>query len=409
MGCFFVREVTLRVTSLTKKQPFYNPLPMLLPRLAILFDYPEEHWQSMDLCAQMLLQQLQAEYGEMFQCERVCPEFRWRLVRSLFQQQRIAYNGDRLLNRFWDYPRYLKQRVAEFDLFHIADHTYAHLVHELPAKRTGVFCHDIDAFRCLVEPKQEPRPKWFRAMSNRILQGLQKAAVVFYSTTVVRQQIEQYDLVNPARLIHAPYGIGAEFSISPEPSDPHIQQVLAQVGENPFILHVGSCIPRKRIDVLLDVFAALKTNDPDLRLVKVGGDWTQSQRRQISQLHLSEAIVHLQGLERRAIAALYRRATVVLLPSEAEGFGLPVIEALACGAIVVASDIPVLREVGGDAVVYCAIADVSTWATTIKQLLQCSANTPSPAQRFAQAQNYSWSNHTQIVVQAYQQLASSND
>jgi glycosyltransferase involved in cell wall biosynthesis len=381
---------------------------MLLPRLAILFDYPEEHWQSMDLCAQMLLQQLQAEHGEMFQCERVCPEFRWRLTRLLSQHQRVAYNGDRLLNRFWDYPRYLKQRVAEFDLFHVADHTYAQLVHKLPAARTGVFCHDIDAFRCLVEPKQEPRPQWFQAMSTRILQGLQKAAVVFYSTTAVRQQIEQYDLVNPARLIHAPYGIGAEFSIGTELSDAQVRQVLAQVGENPFILHVGSCIPRKRIDVLLDVFAALKTNDPNLRLVKVGGDWTQSQWQQISQLHLSEAIVHLQGLSRRAIAALYRRATVVLLPSEAEGFGLPVIEALACGAIVVASDIPVLREVGGDAVVYCAIADISAWVTTIQQLLQCSASAPTLTQRLAQAQNYSWSSHAQIVAQAYQQLARSN-
>jgi hypothetical protein len=165
-------------------------------RLAIIFDYLEEDWQSMDLCAQMLLEHLQSEQAEFLKAVPVRPIFQKRFQRiPWLGKKRVALNGDRLLNRFWDYPRYLSQRVTDFDLFHVSDHSYAQLVHVLPPERTGVFCHDLDAFRSLLEPEQEPRPAWYRAMSRRILHGLQKASVVFYSTAQVGEQIEHYQLL----------------------------------------------------------------------------------------------------------------------------------------------------------------------------------------------------------------------
>ena len=68
-------------------------------------------------------------------------------------------------------------------------------------------------------------------------------------------------------------------------------------------------------------------------------------------------------LDRDELADLYRRAALVLLPSDREGFGLPVVEAMACGTPVVASDIPALREIGGDAAAYCAPGDVHRGST----------------------------------------------
>ena len=377
-------------------------------RLAVICDYLEEDWPSMDLCAQMLIEHLQSEHTESIHTVPICPPFKKR-----FQQipglgrKRAAFNGDRILNRFWDYPRYLSQQVDDFDLFHVSDHTYAQLVHVLLRERTGVFCHDLDAFRSLVEPEQEPRPGWYKVMSRRILQGLQKAAVVFYSTAEIRKQIEHYGLLNPSCLVGAPYGISPEFSLIPLHINPADQQVIEQIGETPFILHVGSCIHRKRIDVLLNVFAALRSKYPNLRLVKVSGDWSESQQEQITSLYLGNAIIHLKGLERTTLAALYRKATVVLQTSEAEGFGLPVIEALACGAILVVSDIPVLREVGESAAVYCPVGDVSAWAKTVEQLLANPSLAPERNLRLAQAQRYSWSVHAQIIAQAYLQLLDS--
>ena len=373
--------------------------------IAVICDYPEENWQSMDLCAQMLLKHLQAEHTASIHATQVCPSFCWRLKQiPILGKKHFAYNADRLLNRFWNYPHYLRGRVADFDLFHVADHSYAHLVHVLPPERTGVFCHDIDAFRSLVEP-QEPRPGWYKAMSRRIWRGLQSCAVVFYSTAEVRKQIEHYQIVEPSRLVQAPYGISSEFCNTPECTSIADQQILEQIGAAPFLLHVGSCIPRKRIDILLDVFAHVRATHPELRLVKVSGEWTESQKQQITRLNINKSIIHLQGLQRTTIAALYHRASAVLLTSEAEGFGLPIIEALACGAVVVASDIPVLREVGGTAAVYCPTEDVSAWVKTLEQLLANLTSVPVLNLRLAQAQKYSWSTHTQIIAQAYSKIS----
>lgn len=373
-------------------------------RLAVICDYPEENWLSMDLCAQMLLKHLQTDCTASIQAIEVCPKFRRRLQAiPRLAKKRFAYNSDRLLNRFWDYPHYLSKQVGNFNLFHVADHSYAQLVHVLPPERTGVYCHDIDAFRSLVEP-QEPRPGWYKAMSSRILRGLQSCAVVFYSTAEVRKQIEHYRIVEPSRLVHAPLGIAPEFSIAPK-SVSIAEQKILQVGDVPFLLHVGSCIPRKRIDILLEVFAQLQTRYSELRLVKVGGEWTLSQQQQITKLNIAKSIIHLQGLQRTAIAALYQRALAVLLTSEAEGFGLPVVEALACGAVVIASDIPVLREVGGKAAAYCLVGDISTWVKTVEQLLINPSSAPVVDVRLLQAKKYSWAVHAQVIAQSYLRLA----
>jgi len=393
-------------------------------RLGLVFDFVEENWPSMDLVAEMLLRHLRSLDRQDFRVDRICPRMVPRFGRlPLIRKKRAAWNGDRLVNRFWDYPRHLRTRFGEFDCFHICDHSYAHLVHELPANRTGVFCHDLDCFRCLMDPRSEPRPRWFRAMSRRILSGLQKAAIVFCSTRVAERQIRQLGLVDAERLVYVPYGVLPEFAPSPSSFLPRgggkrskwppsrnssgaTNRVASGVSErrgiSSFLLHVGSCIARKRIDVLLKVFAKLKSRMPELQLVQIGGVWTLDHLDQIKRLNISSAVHQQCGIDRRCLADLYRQALMVMQPSEAEGFGLPVLEALACGAVVVASDIPVLREVGGDGAVYCPVDDVSHWVDTIGKLLLDPSAAPDRTRRLAQAQRFSWDRHAQLILQAYQ-------
>lgn len=377
-----------------------------LSRLAVICDYPDEGWFSMDLCAEMLLSSLRANHAAEVHARRICPPFRRRWVHlPVLGRRRWAFNADRLMNRLLDYPRHLRHRVAEYDLFHLCDHSYAHLVHALPAGRTGVHCHDLNLFRCLLEPARERRPRWFQRISRHVLRGLQKAALVFYSTQDVRRGLEKFGLVDPARLVHAPYGIAPEFlPDGDEPSAlPDPCKELERSGR-PFLLHVGSCDPRKRMDVLLDVFAGCRARCRELVLVKVGGPWTRPQRQQIERLGIEPAVLQLCGLERQAIACLYRRARMVLQPSEAEGFGLPIIEALACGSVVVASDIPVLREVGAEAAVYCPVGDVAQWVATVCQIFEDPALAPDRCHRLARARQFSWSAHSATILEAYEGL-----
>jgi glycosyltransferase involved in cell wall biosynthesis len=374
----------------------------------VVCDLREENWPSMDLVADMLLDSLRTAHAAV-RADRICPPMRRRLSRlPLLRRSRAADVADRLLFRYRDYARHLRGRAGAFDLFHVCDHSYAHLVDVLPAERTGVFCHDVEAFRCLFEGRErERRPRWFRALMRRTLRGLQKAAVVFHSTRAVREQIERHGLLDPSRLVHAPYGFAAEFTPAPPPgpsaSDP-AADVTARPGDAPFLLHVGSCFPRKRVDVLIDVFAGVRERFPELRLVQVGGTWEGGQPEHLRRRGVEAAVLQVRGLERTALAALYRRARLVLLTSEAEGFGLPVIEALACGAAVVASDLPVLREVGGEAVVYRPVADVPAWVEAVGRILADPAAAPDRARRLARAGLYSWDAHARTILAAYQQL-----
>jgi glycosyltransferase involved in cell wall biosynthesis len=376
--------------------------------MAVLADYPDECWPSMDLCGEMLLAHLPSDGPLALEPTRICPPFQ-RLATRLpfFGRHGAAFNADRVLNRFLNFPRHAWRLADRFDLFHVVDHTYAQLVHALPQGRAGVYCHDLDAFRCLLDPSSDPRPRWFRALARRILTGLQKAAVVFHNTAAVGQQIVHLGLVPADRLVPAPYGVAPEFTPAAVNGDgaPGVEPGwLAALAGAPWVAHVGACIARKRIDVLLDVVAEVREQVPGLRLLKVGGAWAAEQRKQMARLGLNDAIVHVVGLSRSELAEVYRRAAVVLMPSEAEGFGLPVIEALACGAAVVASDIPALREAGGTATAFAPVGDVEAWSNAVARLIADPSAAPARAARLAWASQFSWAAHAATIAEAYHRL-----
>jgi glycosyltransferase involved in cell wall biosynthesis len=179
--------------------------------------------------------------------------------------------------------------------------------------------------------------------------------------------------INPERVCVVYEGVHP--SCTPSPSlkwDAEIEQRFGAApnnGTGAEILHVGSTIPRKRIDVLLQIIRGLREKVPDIKLVHAGGQLTPEQRSLASQLGITDAIVEAPFLERPALAALYRRASVVVLPSDREGFGFPVVESMACGTPVVASAIPALAEAGGDAAVYCQVGNVARWVAALEELL----------------------------------------
>jgi glycosyltransferase involved in cell wall biosynthesis len=370
------------------------------PRLAIVFDAVEERWPSMEFVAEMLLLHLQKEHGDRYETRAVRPRFfgLFESVPGLSTQK--AWNADRLVTRFVTYPTQLAAARRGYRLFHVADHSYAHVAHVLPAERTGIYCHDLDAFACLLHPNGTVAA-WRKAMARTQLRGLQRAALVFYSTEQVRQQIDEAGILDPARLVHAPYGVAPDF-FSDEGAGELPEGALPS---RPFLLHVGSSVPRKRIDVLFRVFAQVRKRFPELVLIQQGAQLLQHQRSLVAELGIGDAIIQPPRLSRPALAALYHRAELVLLTSEREGFGLPILEALAGGAAVVASDIPPFREVAAEAVSYCPVGDVELWAETIVSLLERPELRPTPEVRRGVAQRYTWTAHAATIANAYARLA----
>jgi glycosyltransferase involved in cell wall biosynthesis len=160
---------------------------------------------------------------------------------------------------------------------------------------------------------------------------------------------------------------------------------------------------------LLEVFAGLGAIEPRVRLIRVGGEFSEAQRARVEELGLDGRIVSLPFLTKEELAAVYRHAALLLLPSEAEGFGLPVLEAMASGTPVLASDLPALREAGGAAAAYAPLADVETWRSALKVLL---AERQNDAQRWEQrrercreqAMKFSWGVTARLTAEVYRQV-----
>ena len=362
----------------------------------------------MDLVSEMLSHYMVTEYGERFEVELVRPRFVGPSSGSHRKTGQRLYTAARLLNRFVVYPLWIMRNRARFDLFHIVDHSYGHLINHLPRERCVVTCHDLDTFKCILEPGSEPRSWAFREMTRRILKGFRKAARVICVSEATRYEIVRRGLVARERVSVIANGVHPSFTVVADPdADAEIIRLLGPQDQGAIeMLHVGTTHPRKRIDLLLNIFASVRAKFPGARLVRAGGGLSDDHRRLANRLGVSEAITILPFVERRILAAAYRRADVVVLPSEAEGFGLPVAEAMACGVAVVASDLPALREVGGDAICYCPVGNVDAWRCAIVRVIEGSVKEgpefiEARDRELRQAAQFCWSENAKRTAYTY--------
>lgn len=381
--------------------------------VALVSDFVEEGWTSMDLVAEMLAENLCAAAPDLWSPELL----RIPMLRPLsaFRKKRfgrLVSNSERAFNRFVTYAAYLRIRAHQFPLFHITDHSYAHLVHAVPRARTVVTCHDLDAFQCLTNPVRYPKPIWFRAMAARTLAGLQRACRIICVSEIVRAELLATGLVADRKIsvVHN----GAHPACTPLPAPDADGKALQKAGvgnRQRFLLHVGSTVSRKRIDILLQAFARIRQQHPQLLLVRVGGPLTEEQTRMAADLGVAPFLRSAPFLERSELATLYRHAETLLLTSEAEGFGLPLVEAMACGCPVVASDLPVTREVCGEAGEFCPVADVDAWAVATSTLLmRFGKSAESRAQKrldcLRRAQRFSWFENARQISGIYAEVLS---
>src|SRR5256712_7674815 len=121
--------------------------------------------------------------------------------------------------------------------------------------------------------------------------------------------------------------------------------------------------------MLLDAFKMLRRTHPNAQLVIAGDDPRHPEVRQAAAASPEGSVVLPGRLPESAVPDLYRGAAVVVLPSKAEGFGLPVIEAMACGVPVICSDLPVLREIADGVAIFCDPADPAAFARALTEIL----------------------------------------
>jgi len=132
---------------------------------------------------------------------------------------------------------------------------------------------------------------------------------------------------------------------------------------DPYFLFVGNGLPHKNLSLLLEAI-----NGVPSRLVCVGvrnaGTWLAQCNGAVKQ-----KVEFLQGVDDGGLLTLYRHAAALLLPSTAEGYGYPPLEAMACGVPAIVSDIPVLCETTGGAAMACPADDVAAWRRAMQAML----------------------------------------
>ena len=122
-----------------------------------------------------------------------------------------AETADRILNRVWDYPRWLRPAVGDFDLFHIIDHSYAHLAQQLPAGRSLVTCHDLDAFRGVL-PGSAMGSIVERALGRRLLAGMRAARKILCVSAATRNELVSAAAIPAERIVVVPNGVHPSYS-----------------------------------------------------------------------------------------------------------------------------------------------------------------------------------------------------
>lgn len=236
-------------------------------------------------------------------------------------------------------------------------------------------------------------PKQFPASQRRYLttmtrQSCRRARRIIAISQSSRQDVHQFFNVPPDRIDVVLPGVDEVYRPLPEET---VRTFRREKGLGRFILHVGTLQPRKNIPVLLNAFANLPPSD--LKLALVGGKgWLYEEIfTQVKKLSIEERVLFTGYVPDAELPLWYNAAELLVFPSVYEGFGMPVVEAMACGTPVIASNASSLPEAAGEAGLLFApdnAAELTDRITAVRQDPTLRAKLKEWG--LQQARNFSW-------------------
>jgi len=244
------------------------------------------------------------------------------------------------------------------------------------------------------------RPDSGAALRERLERTIFAADLLLTPSEAVRRELIERG-VAPRRVRAIHHGTGLIGRAAPSALPPRTPSRYA--------LHVGTVEPRKNLPTLLAAWRSLRARgaQPPVLVLCGGLGWNaEAIHSEIVVAEREGWVVHLGYVGASELAALYRGAELVALPSFYEGFGLPVIEALQAGAPLVASDLPVLREVAGDAAIYAPPDRPDLWAERIAELLADSSLQQDLRRKGRErAERFDWRRAAAETVRAFAEIA----
>ena len=290
-------------------------------------------------------------------------------------------------------------RRVGVDVFHGMDHVGVPLV-----GRSGRYVATVHDVIALILPETFTR-RHRLVVRTALGRVRQRADLVIVPSHAVERDVVQRLGVPDDRIVVTPEGCEARFRPTP------CADVLARYGLPPrYVLAVGTLEPRKNLTALLHAFARLQRRggiDPALRLVLVGArGWLDEPIYETVRALGLDQRVHFAGfVDDDDLPAVYSGAALFVFASLYEGFGLPLLEAMACGVPVITSNVSAMPEVAGGAALLVDPRDVDDLAAAIARLLRDDAlRDRLRGAGIARARQFPWAATARQTLDAYASL-----
>ncbi len=301
------------------------------------------------------------------------------------------------------FPWYLRHFSA--DLFHIP----LNVVSIAMPSPYVVTIHDMSS---LLFDQQRTLRKNFRRYQFR--RGLLRAERVIAVSHATREDIEELFRV-PSERISVVYNAPDPAFLEDSPGPEQVQRVLERYQvDYPFLLYAGTIRPQKNIPRLIEAFAVVRgrlEDHPvyrDLRLIIIGDEISRypAVRRAVIQTRVEAVVRFLGFVPLDTLKVFYKTAAAFVFPSLYEGFGLPPLEAMACGTPVVTSNVSSLPEVAGDAALLVNPENVFDIAAGIREVLTNESLRAELIERGRRrARQFSWERTACQVLEIYREVA----
>ncbi|MFA7344783.1 MAG: glycosyltransferase family 1 protein [Terrimicrobiaceae bacterium] len=318
--------------------------------------------------------------------------------------------------RFVKYPRLIRA-VRGASAFHILDHSHAMLALATPPDRTVLTCHDVIpllAARGLVSMPHSLLTRLTYPWRIRCMKRCRKIIAISEAT---RKTLVEVAGIPAEQIEVVYYGCNPAFtpgtSIPGQSPEEERRGVLERYGIPAgarVVLHVATATRYKNTPAILQALRILKagpeTGGPGW-LLRVGADFFEDESALVARLGVGDRIRHAGRIfDDRTLAECYRAADAFVFPSLWEGFGWPVLEAMACGTPVVVSDVASLPEVAGEAGIYVAPHDHASLASALQSLLADPRERRLRSEKsLARAAGFSWEKCARDTQAIYEQVA----
>ena len=210
--------------------------------------------------------------------------------------------------------------------------------------------------------------------------------------------------VSPEKITVVPEAVPAAFAACVPADEKAVRRTYELEGK--YLLGMGAYEKRKNISMLFRVMewlASRAIDCPPLVLAGCGNLTASGYPDEVRERGIAHLVRFLPYLPTPVLKALFKGATVFLMPSRREGFGLPPLEAMSCGAPVIASDIPCHREVAGDAAILLDPDDETGWRTATARILDDGeAGRDLGRKGVARAAEFSWEKAASLTVEVYE-------